>query len=221
MKWMLEETYKYIVEEENEDRTISREIDRLSKQQLDDATIQNAFTNRPQGVLVQDSYNNPFYPIYPTPKIDSYKPDILELYKKFRELYSNKKSVYLPWHYVIEMVDKRYIIMNTRPTHLKFPITTTDFLSSIENKEKINENFNDPTQLFLKEKPFDISEAIHVCILGDSYTDVYMNRMYKTLVETCIQPVRRYHRIKGLFNSIYVLNVSTRFDSNKILNYLK
>jgi len=62
----------------------------------DASSIHNKFTTKPQGILIQDSYNNPFFPIKPEPKIDTSKLNLSIVFKRYRELYSQTKSVFLP-----------------------------------------------------------------------------------------------------------------------------
>lgn len=204
----LSDTYNIITENTNL---------QLTKTDLDTITAGKQFTTRPQGILIQDSYNNPFYKIRPTPRIDTHKSEILELYRRFREIHAKSKSVYLPWHYVIEMVGRSYMVYNTRPTHIKFPMSTQTYLS---NLYETDDSLTSASEIFFTERPFDVSEAIHICLIGDSNSDIYTKQLYKMLTEICIQPQRRYHKLKGLFTSIYAVNLAYKFDPSIILNYL-
>ena len=58
----------------------------------DNASISNKFTIKPQGILIQDSYNNPFFPIRPRPRIDTAKFDLLEVVKKYENTSCSKDN---------------------------------------------------------------------------------------------------------------------------------
>ena len=54
---------------------------------------------KPQGIIIQDTWNNFIFPIQPSPRIDTSKFDLPVVIKRFRELYFNFPSMFLPWHY--------------------------------------------------------------------------------------------------------------------------
>lgn len=183
----------------------------------DEASRANKFTTKPQGILVQDSYNNPFFPVRPRPRVDTAKLDLAPLFRRYRELYLRRNSFFLPWHYCIEMVDDRYYVFNTRPLDMKFPITNND-----AKKRKQSENWDNITQLFFEENIFDISEAIHVCIVGDSNVDVYTNKTYELIGRTCVVPVLRMYRLPfGLYQRTFALNLGKRFNMDLMSKFVK
>jgi len=48
-----------------------------------------------------------------------------------------------------------------------------------------------------KYKLFDISEAIHVCLIGNSELDVYTNTLYKLIGQSCMYPILRQNKVHG------------------------
>ena len=182
----------------------------------DAASISNKFTTKPQGVLIQDSYNNPFFPIQPRPRIDTSKFDLIEVYKRYREKHSKFESFFLPWHFCVEMVEDRYVVFNTRPIDMKFPID-----SNIAKKD-YNENWDVITKLFFKENPFDISEAIHILIIGDSNLDIYTKRTYEIIGRTCIIPFIRYFKLpEGIFQRTFPLNLGRKFKIDNMTKFVR
>jgi hypothetical protein len=167
------------------------------------------FTTKPQGFIIQDSYNNPFFPITPKPKIDTSKVETIELYKRYRELYSSQKSIYLPWHFCVELVEMEYIAFNTRPIDVKFPM---------KSKYVKKEYCDNIAWEFISKNIFDISDAIHVCVVGDSSEDVYTKNLYKVISEICLIPYLNIFKLpKGLFQRIFTFNMGYRFN----INYLE
>jgi len=87
---------------------------------------------RPQGVIIQDTWNNFVFPIRPKPKIDTFKFDTLEVIKRFRSEYSTFPSLFLPWHFVVEMVGSRYYAFNTRPLTMRYPLSSNEILDRLD-----------------------------------------------------------------------------------------
>jgi hypothetical protein len=182
----------------------------------DAASISNKFTTRPQGFIIQDSYNNPFLPIRPRPRVDTSKMDLIHLFKRTRELYGKFSMSLLPWHYVVEFIGDRYYVFNTRPVDLRFPLTTNEVLKF----EKRKESWDEVTNLFMSDKIFDISEAIHICIIGDSNLDIYTKKIYELIGRSCIVPFVRYFKIpRGLFQRIFPLNIGSKFNIDYISKF--
>lgn len=185
----------------------------------DATSLHNKFTTKPQGILVQDSYNNPFFPIRPQPKIDTSKLDLGTVFKRFRDLYSQTKTNYLPWHYCIELVEDRYYIFNTRPLDMKFPISSNQAKA---NQKKYEIDWDKPTKLFFKENIYDISEAIHVCLVGNSNMDIYTNNTYSLIGSTCLTPLLRQYKLPGgLYQRVFPLNTGRRFKFENISRFIK
>lgn len=181
----------------------------------DHPSISNKFKPRPLGILIEDSYNNPFFPIRPMPRVDSAKIDLFLIYKRFRELYSQFEVTLLPWHFVIEYIEDRYYVFNTRPIDMFFPVSNNDVL----NRKDL---WDDITKRFMKDYLFDIKEAIHILIVGDSNIDVYTKKFYELLGRMCIVPFVRYFRIANLdYESIVPLNMGRKFKLSLTTKFVK
>ena len=172
----------------------------------DHPSISNKFKPRPLGILIEDSYNNPFFPIRPMPRIDSAKIDLFLIYKRFRELYSQFAVTLLPWHFVIEFIEDRYFVFNTRPVDMFFPVSNQDVL----NRQDL---WDDTTKTFMKNYIFDIKDALHILVVGDSSIDVYTRKFYELLGRICIVPYIRYFKIANIdYETIVPLNMGRKFN---------
>jgi len=181
----------------------------------DHPAISNKFKPRPVGILIQDSYNNPFFPIRPVPRIDSSKVDIILIFKRFRELYSQFKIDLLPWHFVIEFIGNRYYVFNTRPIDMYFPVSNLD----VSNRQDL---WDDITIRFMKNYNFDIKEAIHILVVGDSHTDIYTKKFYELLGRTCILPFIRYFKIMNVdYETLIPLNMGKRFNLKQVSKFVR
>jgi hypothetical protein len=185
----------------------------------DNISMQNKFKPKPQGILITDSYNNPFFPITPRPKIDTAKLDLLEVFRRYKELYGQMKSLYLPWHFCVELVNDRYFVFNTRPLDMKFPIDT---YKALKQKEIYNISWNNETENFFKNKLFDIENAVHVCLVGNTDIDIYTTKIYKLIGTTCILPIIRQNKLLGGLNQrVFGLNLGRRVNLNSIIKFVK
>lgn len=162
---------------------------------------------RPQGIVVQDTWNNPIFPIQPNPRIDTARFDLFEVIKRFRELYLSFASMFLPWHYMVEMIGDRYYIFQTRPIDTKFPLSNEEIISAKhEFKDVI-------TKTFFDNKTYQVNNMIHVCLVGDSALDIYPEKLYKLIGRTCISPMYRDMRIVGSINtSVTGFNLGGKFN---------
>lgn len=195
-------------------------LNEVSQERLDTsrdaASIANKFTTKPQGFLIQDSYNNPFLPVRPKPRVDTSKMDIIELFKRVREKYGRFSMDFLPWHYVVEFIGNRYYVFNTRPVDLRYPLTNVE----VEKFEERKKSWDDITKMFMQDKIFDISEAIHICIIGDSDIDIYTKKIYEMIGRSCIVPFVRYFKIpQGIFQRLFPLNIGRKFNIDYISKY--
>jgi len=79
----------------------------------------NIIINRPEKIIVMDSYNNDYYPLTSI-SIDS---NVLSIDKLNQELVQKHNipagALFMPWHYNVEFIGKEYRIMNTRPMNYK------------------------------------------------------------------------------------------------------
>lgn len=74
----LQETYSdFLLEDES--------IDLRIDDTRDQASTKNYFLTKPQGILIQDSFNNFAFPVQPKPQIDDNKPNLPILIRRFRE----------------------------------------------------------------------------------------------------------------------------------------
>lgn len=202
----LEDTYNLL----NENTTVPSVRDVNS--------ITNKFKTRVKGIIIQDSYNNPFFPIRPRPILDTASVDTSEIYRRYREEYSQFDSAYLPWHFCVEMIEDRYYVLNTRPLDLKFPMTSNEILKF----DKKNSEWDDITQMFFKDKIFDISDAIHITIVGNSNRDVYTKKIYEIVGRSCIIPILRQNRLPGgLYNRVFAFNLGKRFNLDYITKFIR
>lgn len=181
----------------------------------DDISRRNHITGKPLGVLIQDTYNNPFFPIRPSPIIDTSKLDLIEVQQRYRELYLKRQSYFLPWHFCIEMVNDRYFVFNTRPINLKFPI------NSNQAKKSLTDNWEVDTIAFMDMNIFDITDAIHVCIVGDSNKDIYTKQFYEIMGRTAIVPIVEYFKLPGLYQRIFTLNTGRKFNFDIISKFIR
>jgi len=73
----LENTYTLLTEDvDNINTLIVNNLGRVDASK-DHPSISNKFKPRPLGILIEDSYNNPFFPIRPMPRVDSAKIDLI------------------------------------------------------------------------------------------------------------------------------------------------
>ena len=209
----LEETYKLITEDDVD--VLVNELPRIDSTK-DHPSIANKFNVKPQGIIITDSYNNPFFPIRPRPRIDTSKMELFEVYMRFRELYSEFGVTLLPWHYVIEFINNRYFVFNTRPLDMKFPVSNIDVM------DKRQDSWNDATKQFMKEQVFDIREGIHILLVGDSGLDVYTKKFYELLGRTCIAPFIRFFKLpEGLGQRTFFLNIGSKLNQKIITKFTR
>ena len=181
----------------------------------DTPTMYNKIYPKPLGILIEDSYNNPFFPIRPMPRLDTSAVNLIEIYKRYKTLYAGTfNNFMLPWHYCIEFVGTSYQVFATRPFDTKFPI------SSLESQNR-QEFWNETTKQFMKDSIFDINMAIHVLVIGDSDYDVYTKKFYNTLARMCIVPFIRYFKLPNAGKQrIFPLNMGRNFDFAYLMNYV-
>ena len=211
----LNETYNMLTEgTENIDTLIVNNLGRVDASK-DHPLISNKFKPRPLGILIEDSYNNPFFPIRPMPRVDSAKIDLILIYKRFRELYSQFDVTLLPWHFVIEFIKDRYYVFNTRPIDMFFPVSNRQ----VQNRQEL---WDDTTKTFMTNFNFDIKEALHVLIIGDSNIDIYTKKFYELLGRVCIVPYIRYFKIMPLdYESIVPMNMGKKFNLSLTTKFVR
>jgi len=168
----------------------------------------NQFTTRPQGIIIQDTFNNFALPIRPDPRLDTANFDLPKVIQRYRENYTDFRPLLLPWHYCVELVDDQYYIFNTRPISFKYPLSNNDISKNVDTSF-----WDERTQKFFDNQLFDIGEAIHICLIGDSNLDVYPQKMYTLLGRVCLSPLfGRLNIIRSSSQNVQALNVGRRFN---------
>jgi hypothetical protein len=171
---------------------------------------------RPQGIIVQDTWNNFIFPIRPKPKIDTSKFDTAEVIKQFRNTYSTFPSMFLPWHFVVEMIGDRYYVIQMRPIDTKFPMSNEEVINAKHYFE------NDVTKNFFEKPVYQIDQMLHICIVGDSTTDIYSNKIYRQIGRICIAPYFRNMFITGGYEErIFNFNLGDRFNFSNLSYYAR
>jgi len=211
----LENTYTLLTEDvDNINTLIVNNLGRVDASK-DHPSISNKFKPRPLGILIEDSYNNPFFPIRPMPRVDSAKIDLILVYQRFRELYSQFDITLLPWHFVIEFINDRYYVFNTRPLDMFFPVNN----QQVKNRQDL---WDDVTKTFIKNYNFDIKEALHILIVGDSNIDIYTRKFYELLGRVCIVPWVRYFKITPMdYETIIPLNMGRKFKLSLTTKFVR
>lgn len=208
-------TLKLITEDVNNiDSLIVNNLGRVDAAK-DHPSISNKFKPKPLGIIISDSYNNPFFPIRPLPRVDSAKIDLFLIYKRFRELYSQFDVTLLPWHFVIEFIEDRFYVFNTRPVDMFFPVSNQDVM----NRQDL---WNDITKTFMKNYIFDIKEALHILVVGDSNIDICTRKFYELLGRICIVPFIRYFKIANIdYETIVPLNMGRQFNLDLTTKFVR
>ncbi len=184
----------------------------------DTSNSSNKIQIKPEGIIIEDTYNNLIFPM-PEPKLDNSKFNLPLIKYHYKNIYTKGIVDFLPWHYCIEIIEGQYYIFNTRPLDMKYPINTNKALELINsNNLKLKKSDNS----FFKTKPFDISDAIHVCIIGDTNTDVYIDKIYELIGRLCSGPILRYWKLPTNINQRVIdLNIGSKFILKKLDLYLK
>lgn len=207
----LEETYHEILHEE---------VDLRIDETRDRPSSKNYFLTKPQGIIIQDSFNNFAFPIQPMPRVDTNKLDLPVLNKRLKELYLQFQNGVLPWHYVIEMVGNRYFVFNTRPITMRYPLKHDELIKREEHLP-FEVTWNEETKEFMDHRRFLIEEAIHVCILGDSSLDVYPKSFYKALGQFCVRPFLYWFKLPQVSKTkTFALNTGIKFNFDYLFKFL-
>lgn len=201
-----------VIEEKNEPLKMDDNADKPS--------IVNYFLTKPQGIIIQDSWNNFAFPIRPAPHIDTKKFDLQTIFLRYREEYTAFDTNMLPWHYVVEMVGNRYYAFNTRPITMRYPLRHNEMMER-ETQLPWGVTWNDETKKFMSEKLFLIEEAIHVCICGDSSMDTYPKNFYKVLGAFCVRPFLHYFKLPHSSRTrTFNLNTGRKFNFDYMFKFL-
>ena len=82
---------------------------------------QNTFSPTASGFVIMDTVNNPKFPLKDV-ILDKGKYDSNFVLREYRRVYGmSPKEIFMPWHFQIELVEREYIIQNTRPVNYYSP----------------------------------------------------------------------------------------------------
>jgi len=177
----------------------------------------NKLKSRPKGIIISDTINHPIFPI-PLPIVDTAKFDLPQVQSHYSELYGSKSQMYLPWHFVVEFIRDRYYVFNTRPIDMAFPLSTYDWETIINDR---NIKVNEKTLKFFESKPFNMDQAIHILIIGDSKIDLYTGQLYEMIGRNCIGPILRYFKLPNkMWQKVWAINMYGNFKSSLLDFYL-
>lgn len=221
MQNTLVEDYQYVSLNDTYSNYLSEEIQTLKIDETRDRpSSKNYFLTKPQGIIIQDSYNNFAFPVRPLPKVDSNKCELPLLANRFRELYLEFQNNVLPWHYVIEMIGNRYYVFNTRPITMRYPIKHNEMIRR-ESLLPFSVKWDDEMNRFMERRLFNIDDAIHVCILGDSTQDVYPRNFYKVLGAFAVRPFIHYFKLPQTSKTrTFSLNTGSKFNFEYLFKFL-
>ena len=184
---------------------------------FDTQSNDNKIKIKPQGIIIQDTWNNPIFPI-PEIRIDTHKFNLPLIHYHYKNMYTKLPVDYLPWHYVVEIIDTKYYFFATRPFDMQYPVSTQ------EAKDLIDQNkleLNGATERYFLERPFDLKDAIHVCIIGDTSRDVYLERLYEMIGRLCAGPYIRFFHLPGKTGQRVInFNLGHNFHFQKLDTYL-
>jgi len=92
---------------------------------MPDAFAENRFKQtymmktRPKGWLIMDSFNNKIFPM-DIFTIDTMKFDSERLTKEFHKNFGgSNRDLFLPWHWIIELINSKPFVIQTRPPMYK------------------------------------------------------------------------------------------------------
>lgn len=208
---------------ENKRSSLIKKIKKPSSAQIlkfDDLSVNNKFSINPTGIIIQDTFNNPIFPI-DLPIIDDFKFNLPSIKSRFKAYYCPFDIDFLPWHFTVEMIDGKYYFFQTRPLDMKFPINNLEFDELLKTNSELL-YLTKSTKAFIETKPFDIQNAIHICIIGDTSKDVYIEKLYEMIGRICCSPSIRFFKLPGSTNlKVINFNLGNKFIFNKLDLYLK
>lgn len=79
----------------------------------------NIIRRRPDGIIIMDTYNNPFFPLKSV-KFDTVKNEFFIIREELQKDYGiTIDRLFLPWHFHLELQGTELIVRNTRPLMYK------------------------------------------------------------------------------------------------------
>jgi len=175
---------------------------------------QPSMTNKIQkikGILINDTVNHPIFPLYTT-LIDTSKFWLPKIKNEYQAIFTGMETLFMPWHFTIEMIENNYYIFNTRPLDMAFPLRSKECFDLIDEN---NIELTNDTKKFFDIMPFDTRDAIHICIIGDSQRDVYSKQFYEILGRVCVGPIGRHFNLPlKVYQRIWPFNLQSKFKMN-------
>jgi hypothetical protein len=180
----------------------------------------NRFRTRPSAIVIEDSFNNIAFPM-PLPIIDTKKYDLPKVIEQYTAMYSQdnffSSTQTLPWHFTIELVGRQYIIYNTRPLDLRYPLTIEQLKELAKDKKILNEYTEN-----ILNSAINTQGMIFILVLGNSNFDVFAKQFYQKLGQFIIGPIARANKFAPtMYNNIIPLNMGKRFLTNILVNYVR
>jgi len=155
---------------------------------------------KPEAIIISDTYNHFLFPIK-EPRIDSVKSNLRKVYNQLRVNYTSYAFDFFPWHYMTELTEIGYVVYNTRPINLRFPISSGEAKQYSES------------EIFDK---YEIQNCIHVTIIGDSNSDIYTKDLYKMIREICIIPIYRLTKPRKSLKDFVVCLTGSKFNTSAV-----
>ena len=146
----------------------------------------------PMGIIIFDSYNNPWFPMTSV-TVDKNNFSLRLLRSEFHQKFggSSFTDLYMPWHFTVELIDRNYYVISSRPLGYKSLIP-------------------------------EYEDYISVCIAGDSNIDVYPAELYKMISNMIINPMHYMPgwRINP-YNNISTINIGKNFRYSQLSKNFK
>jgi len=151
----------------------------------------NIFKRRPDGIIIMDTYNNPFYPIKII-EYDTIKFEMSKIKKELNLVHNISQSLlFLPWHFHIELCDMDYNVVSTRPLMYKNALSK------------------------------EYSNNIIIMISGNSNKDLYPNLLYKSIAHLIINSLNYQPSWKFKSDDITLMNLGSKFRKNNLIKELR
>jgi len=149
--------------------------------------IGNIFKRRPDGIIIMDTYNNPFFPIKNI-EYDTIKFEMTKIKKELNLVHMiSLDRLFLPWHFHIELCDMDYNVLTTRPLMYKNALSK------------------------------EYSNNIIIMISGDSKKDLYPITLYKSIAHLIINSLNYQPSWKFKSEDITLINIGNKFRKNNLI----
>ncbi len=180
----------------------------------------NRFIRKVNAIIIEDTFNNLAFPM-PKPIIDTKKYDLPSIIEQYTMMYSqdnfSTSLQILPWHFTVELVGRHYVIYNTRPLNMLYPLDIHQLKEVSKDKIILNSH----TEEFLNSAR-DIRTTVRILVIGNSQSDVYAKQLYMKLGQFIIAPIARMNQfVPNLYTNLIPLNMGRRFLANVLTNYVR